>query len=293
MKCSKNRWLYSKRAESRGCRILSTVDFTIKENYTIEDLLKIVATLRGENGCPWDREQTHDSIKSNLLEETYEAYEAIVLEDTELLKEELGDILLQVVFHAQIEKEMDHFNFDQICDGVCKKLVERHPHVFGNVQANTSEQVMDNWEKIKQRQKHQTTATETLRAVPTVFPALMKAQKVQKRAAKAGFDYPETSWAMKDLAGEVEELQSALAHQDADNALEELGDVIFSAVNVARFIGADAESALNEATNKFIDRFEKVEQLALSRKIDMQSSSIEELDALWKEVKHKTTSLEK
>lgn len=206
---------------------MSTVDFTIKENYTIEDLLKIVATLRGENGCPWDREQTHDSIKSNLLEETYEAYEAIVLEDTELLKEELGDILLQVVFHAQIEKEMDRFNFDQICDGVCKKLVERHPHVFSNVQANTSEQVMDNWEKIKQRQKHQTTATETLRAVPTVFPALMKAQKVQKRAAKAGFDYPETSWAMKDLAGEVEELQSALAHQDADNALEELGDVIF------------------------------------------------------------------
>lgn len=266
---------------------MPTVDFISKQSYTLEDLLHIVEVLRGENGCPWDREQTHDSIKGNLLEETYEAYEAIVLEDTELLKEELGDVLLQVVFHAQIEKEAGRFGFDQVCDGICKKLVERHPHVFGSVQADTSEQVMDNWDKIKQKQKRQTTATETLRAVPSVFPALMKAQKVQKRAGKAGFDYPELSWAAEALAGEVRELQEALAAPGWGNAVEELGDVIFSAVNVARFIEADAEAALNEATKKFIDRFEQVEQLALSRKLDMRRASVEELDALWKEVKHK------
>ena len=261
------------------------VDFTFKDSYKVDDLVQIVKLLRGEGGCPWDREQTHDSIKGNLLEETYEAYVAIVLNDTQLLREELGDVLLQVVFHAQIENEAGSFDFDSVCNDVCQKLIERHPHVFGAVKADNSEQVLENWDKIKQKQKNQTTATQTLKAVPSVFPALMKAQKVQKRAAKVGFDYPDTDWAVKDLVSEVEELKSAISSNDMENAAEELGDVIFSAVNVARFIKADAESALNESTKKFINRFEKVEELAIAKGVDMNTASIEQLDALWKEAK--------
>ncbi|MEG1870115.1 MAG: nucleoside triphosphate pyrophosphohydrolase [Oscillospiraceae bacterium] len=262
-------------------------DFQLKELYNIDDLLKIVALLRSENGCPWDKEQTHESIKNNLLEETYEAYEAIVLNDTKLLKEELGDVLLQVVFHAQIENEAGAFDFDGICNDICIKLVERHPHVFGDVTAETTDKVLENWEAIKKKQKNQTTATQTLQAVPTVFPALMKAQKVQKRAAKAGFDYPDTTRALNDLESEIQELKEAIESGEKVDMLDELGDVFFSAVNVARFIDVDAEQALTESTKKFITRFEKVEILADADGIDMKKSSIEQLDELWKQAKKK------
>ena len=259
--------------------------FVPKEQYGIEDLLQIMRLLRSENGCPWDREQNHQSIRKNFLEETYEVLEAIDSGDVALLKEELGDVLLQVVFHARMEEEAGQFGFADVCDGICKKLILRHPHVFGDLQVSGSAEVLSNWEQIKQKSKGHTTAAQTLRSVPAVLPALMRSEKVQSRAAKTGFDYPDAEWAMRDLESELEELKQAIAQRDAPGTEEELGDLLFSAVNVARFIQTDAEQALTKSCEKFIARFEKVEQLASEQKLNMKSASMEELDRLWKQAK--------
>lgn len=174
-----------------------SVDFAFKETYSIEDLLAIMRILRGENGCPWDREQTHQSIRNNFIEETYEAVEAIDNSDPVLLEEELGDVLLQVVYHAEMEREAGRFSFEDVADGICQKLIQRHPHIFGDVVAGTTDEVLDNWDEIKKKTKGQTTYTDTLKSVPKVFPSLMRAAKVQKRAAKSGFAYPDGNWAME------------------------------------------------------------------------------------------------
>ena len=263
------------------------VDFTFQEHYGIDDLLRIMELLRSPDGCPWDKEQTHESIRMNLLEEAYETVEAIDRRDSEALCEELGDVLLQVVFHSRMEQETGGFGFAQVTDGICKKLIERHPHVFGTVQADTTDEVLSNWEQIKQRQKQQTTAAQTLHSVPMTFPALMRAQKVQKRAAKAGFDWDDAAGAMKKLTEEEAELREAAREGRREQVCEELGDLLFSAVNVARFLEVDAEEALTGATNKFIGRFEQVEELARQRGVDMRTAGIEALDRLWEEVKAK------
>lgn len=187
------------------------VTYPKKEKYGIQDLLQIMQILRGENGCPWDKEQTHKSMRRDMLEEAYEVCEAIDLEDRELLKEELGDVLLQVVHHARIEQEQGNFDFEDVCDGICRKLMVRHPHVFSDVQVSGTEEVLNNWDKIKQQTKGQTTGSETLTSVPKTFPALMRAQKVQKRAGKLGFNYPDIYWAMDDLNSELDE-QIGRAH---------------------------------------------------------------------------------
>ncbi len=261
------------------------MDFSYKETYRVDDLLEIMKILRSENGCPWDREQTHQSIRKNLIEETYEAVEAIDREDTALLKEELGDVLLQVVFHAQMEAEAGRFNFDDIADGICKKLIVRHPHIFSTVVADTADEVLANWDRIKKQEKGQQTATDTLQSVSTALPALMRAQKVQQRAARAGFDYDTTAQALGDLESEVEEVKQALASACTDQIEEELGDLIFAAVNVARFSKLDAEEALTSATEKFIRRFAQVERLANQEQVDIQTAPLAELDRLWKEAK--------
>lgn len=261
------------------------MDFEYKEQYNVNDLLKIMKLLRSENGCPWDREQTHQSIRKNLIEETYEAVEAIDCEDTELLKEELGDVLLQVVFHTQMEIEQGHFDFDDVADGVCKKLILRHPHIFSTVVANTADEVLANWDRIKKQEKGQETATDTLCSVSTALPALMRAQKVQQRAARAGFDYDNLTQAMADLDSEVVELKEALASNTLEAVKEELGDLIFAAVNVARFSQFDTEEALTVSTEKFIQRFRRVEELAKAENLDMQTASLEELDELWNRAK--------
>lgn len=241
--------------------------------------------LRSEHGCPWDREQDHHSIRKNFLEETYEVLEAIDNEDQELLKEELGDVLLQVVFHAEMEAEAGCFGFDDVCDGICKKLVLRHPHVFGGVDVSGTGEVLTNWDKIKERSKGQTTCTETLKSVPAVLPALMRSEKVQHRAAKSGFDYPNAQDAIKDLVSEVAELREAVDEGDKTHIDEELGDLLFAAVNVSRFVGADAEQSLSKACDKFIARFEVVERLAVERGLSMKEQPLETLDKLWKEAK--------
>ena len=266
------------------CDIVS-VSYQKKEKYGIDDLLQIMQILRGEGGCPWDREQTHESMRRDMLEEAYEVCEAIDLNDRDLLKEELGDVLLQVVHHARIEEEQGSFNFEDVCDGICRKLIVRHPHVFSDVQVSSTSEVLDNWEKIKQQTKGQTTGTETLTSVPKTFPALMRAQKVQKRANKLGFSYPDVYWAMDDLNSELDELQEAVEEEDPQSCFEELGDVLFSAVNVARFLQVDAEESLNASTQKFIARVQKTEQLAAQRGLDLREASIQELEELWKRAK--------
>lgn len=260
-------------------------DFTLKDRYGIEDLLHIMCLLRGQDGCPWDREQTHESIRKNMIEETYEVVEAIDRKDPDMLCEELGDLLLQVVFHAQMEAEQKVFDFDDVCNGICRKLILRHPHIFADVVANTSEQVLNNWDEIKKKEKGQKTAGDTLRSVPAVLPALMRADKVQHRAAKTGFDYPDPQDALSDLKSEVAELAEAMAGAGEDACREELGDVLFSAVNVARLMHIDPEEALTRSTEKFMDRFEKVERIAAQREMDMSASSMDELNALWAEAK--------
>ena len=261
------------------------VEFDFKENYGFEDLLRIMEILRAPGGCPWDREQTHSSIKQSFIEETYEVIEAINKDDKVLLCEELGDVLLQVVFHTQMEKEAGVFDMSNVCDGICKKLIERHPHVFGEVQVASSAEVLDNWDTIKRKSKQQATQGEAMQKIPLELPALMRAQKLQSKAKKAGFDWDDVSGAYDALQREVEELRQAQAEGDSAKMQDELGDVLFSAVNIARFLDVDAEQALMGANDKFMTRYLLVEKLAQSRGINMKETPIEKLDKLWDEAK--------
>lgn len=260
-------------------------NFQFKENYDINDLVDIVEILRSPDGCPWDREQDHKSIRRDFLEETYEVIEAINKDDRGLLLEELGDVLLQVVFHTQIEREKGSFELSDVADGICKKMIERHPHVFGNVNAETSEQVLENWDVIKKQTKKQKSQTESMLSIPREFPALMRADKVQKKAAKVGFDWDSVDGAFEKVSEELQELKEAVLMGAQDNVLEELGDLLFSVVNVSRFIKVDSEEALTGATDKFIDRFSKVEKMANERGLNMKETELSELDKLWDEAK--------
>lgn len=260
-------------------------DFNFKENYNIDDLLKIMEILRAPGGCPWDAEQTHESIKSNFIEETYEVIEAINKQDKDLLLEELGDVLLQVVFHTEMEREKGVFTFGDVADGVCKKLIERHPHVFGDVKVSSTDEVLSNWDDIKRKSKSQKTQGSSMLKVPKELPALMRAQKIQSKAKKAGFDWDDVSGALSALESEIKELKDAIGTKNQKEIEEEFGDVLFSCVNVARFVDVDSEEALTLSNEKFISRYLVVEKLAQERGINMKESSIEELDKLWDEAK--------
>ncbi len=266
------------------------MDFCFKDKYSVEDLRNIMRILRSEEGCPWDREQNHLSIRSDLLEEAYETADAIDSGDTENLCEELGDLLLQVVFHAQISSEENEFDFDDVADGICKKLIVRHPHVFGNVVAETSEQVLNNWDIIKRETKNQETYTDTLVSVPKAFPALMRAKKVQKRASKAGYDFDSTQSVLEKVDEELKELREVIDSGNQERVSEELGDLLFAVVNVSRFAGADPESSLASAVDKFIGRFAECEKMAVSEGINMAEASPETLDALWNRAKEKDSN---
>ena len=224
-----------------------------EKRYGIADLLDIMRQLRGENGCPWDREQNHQSIRKDLLEEAYEVADAIDRDNSVDLCEELGDLLLQVVFHSQIAQEDNNFDFVDVCDGICKKLILRHPHVFGDVKVESSSQVLDNWDAIKKVEKHQESASETLASVPAAFPSVMRAQKVQKRAAKA---VPAMNG---DMAVAAARLRMA-AEEVATGKNEKIGSMLFAAVALARAAGVDAEEQLQKATDGFITRFRNAEE---------------------------------
>ncbi len=260
-------------------------NFKFKENYNIDDLLEIMAILRAPGGCPWDAEQTHESIKSNFIEETYEVIEAINKQDNDLLLEELGDVLLQVVFHTEMEKEKGTFDFSDVADGICKKLIERHPHVFGDVKVSGTDEVLSNWDDIKRKSKAQKTQGSSMLKVPKELPALMRAQKIQSKAKKAGFDWDDMSGAISALESEIGELKEAIGSENQNEIEDEFGDVLFSCVNVARFIDVDSEEALTRANEKFISRYLVVEKLAEDRGINMKETPIDELDMLWDEAK--------
>lgn len=261
------------------------VEFEQKPQYDIADLREIVRLLRSPGGCPWDREQTHQSIRNDFLEEAYEAVEAIDLEDTALLREELGDVLLQVVFHCCLAQEDNQFDFDAVCDEICKKLIVRHPHVFGDVQAEDTDTVLKNWDAIKKETKGQETYADTLRSVAKSLPALSRAQKVGKRASRAGMDFGDAAAAFDCVRAERAELQAAISEGNTAEMEEELGDLLFSCVNTARHLGIDAEQALSKATDKFIERFSATEDLVRENGQNMPDLTLEELDVYWEDAK--------
>lgn len=256
-----------------------------KENYTVDDLVLVVEVLRSEEGCPWDREQDHKSIRKDFIEETYEVIEAIDTDNPELLREELGDVLLQVAFHAQIEREIGRFDMNDVANDVCVKLIHRHPHVFGNVEADTSEKVLVNWEKIKSEEKERKTVTDKLRAIPPMLPALMRAEKVGKKASC--FDFPDAESVMEKVKEELCELEEAVAlgvHSDIE---EEMGDLLLTLTSLCRKIGVEPELSLSKATDKFINRFEAVENAVISKNGNINEMTMAELDAIWDENKKK------
>ncbi len=261
------------------------VEYTQKAEYNIHDLLEIMKLLRSPGGCPWDQEQNHTSIRNDLLEEAYEAAEAIDLLDMTMLREELGDVLLQVIFHCTLAEEEQAFDFNAVCDEICKKLIIRHPHVFGDVIAKDTETVLNNWDAIKMETKHQETYADTLNAVAKSLPALSRAQKVGKRAGKAGMDFRTPEDAFSCIRSETEELQEAMQLGNTDQITEELGDLLFSCVNTARKLGIDAEQALSQSTQKFIRRFADTESLVKADGKNMPDLPIEILDTYWNQAK--------
>lgn len=242
------------------------VDFQRKRRYGWKDFLEIMRLLRSPGGCPWDAEQTHTSIRRNFLEETYEALDALDRDDPADMREELGDVLMQVAFHAQIETERGRFTMDDVVDGVAQKLVYRHPHVFGDVKVEDSAEVLVNWEALKRKEKSQATTADAIEAVPHTLPALWRAEKISKKATKAGFRWDSAAGALGKLEEEARELRAAVeAGGDAEaphGVREELGDLLFIAANLAQLAGVDPEDALHRACDKFDARFRRVEERA-------------------------------
>ena len=254
-------------------------------NYTMNDLLEIMKRLRADDGCPWDRVQTHQSIKRSMIEEVYEAIEALDNNDDKMFANELGDVLMQVVFHARIAEERGAFNFDTVVNEVCTKLIERHTHVFGKDKAGNETEALDAWEKNKKKEKGLKSFSDALVDVPKNFPALIRAEKVQKKAKAAGFDWENIDGAMDKVYEELDEVKSAMNSESEEKISEEFGDLLFAVVNMGRFLKVDPEISLTDATNKFINRFIKMEKLADEKCKKLDELSLSELDALWEEVK--------
>ena len=261
------------------------INFTSKPRYMLDDLIRLVHALRAPGGCPWDAAQTHLSIRRNFLEEAYEACEALDCDDEAMLREELGDVLLQVVFHAQMEKEKGVFDMDDVADGICKKLIFRHPHIFGDVTVGSTDEILSNWDDLKRKEKKQETDTSTLESVSKSLPSLIRAQKLQKKAAKVGFDWPDVSGALDKVEEELAEVRAAIGG-DGD-VEEEIGDLIFAVTNVSRFVKVDSERAAEKTCNKFVRRFADMEQQAKAQGKQLSELTLEEMDALWDEAKKK------
>lgn len=260
---------------------MKTEVYPKKEFYNITDLLAIVKILRGDNGCAWDKEQDHHSIRMDVLEEAYEVMEAIDAENADLLREELGDLLLQVVFHAELETEKNSFDFDGVCDGICKKLIYRHPHVFGNIHVENSDEVLKNWDSLKSKSKGEETAAQRLESVPKLLPSLMRGQKVCKRASNAGLNCVSKADAIENIKGAVSQLEKAAASSKDDDTEEKLGNLLFACCNLASLLKKDGEKALTMAINQFIMQFRDMEDTALSRGITIDQMPQDELNALF------------
>lgn len=256
-----------------------------KKRFDFSDLCEIMELLRDEKGCPWDREQNHKTIRKNIIEEAYEAAEAIDSENSELLCEELGDYMLQAVFHAQISKENGGFDMEDVCTGVCSKLILRHPHIFGDVSVSGSSDVLKNWEAIKQKSKGVKTVSGSIDGVSKALPALMRAHKIGEKAAKVKFDFASSFAALEKVKEETEEVNEALAVGDKGRIEEEIGDLLLAVSCVARLANVDAEEALCRANDKFAARFRLVEASAVAENADISAMSEEEKDLLWEKSK--------
>ncbi len=251
-------------------------------NYpNLERLIDIIEILRSENGCKWDKEQTHATLKRNMLEEAYEAVDAIDDNDFDHLKEELGDVLLQVVLHSQIAKEEKKFNIEDVAKGISDKLIHRHPHVFGDVKVNSTNEILDNWEKLKKEEKPDRTSI--MDGISRSQSALMSAQKISKKAVKVGFEWPSEKSLYDCVISEIKEFSDAKTIEDKE---DELGDILFAVVNLARWNKIDAEQALLKANKKFIKRFQAMEKSADK---ELEHLSLEEWDKLWKQAKIQTS----
>ena len=246
--------------------------------------MRLISFLRSEQGCPWDQAQTHQSIRRNFIEEVYEACEALDADDKTHMREELGDVLMQVLFHTDIERQAGSFDIDDVADAACKKLVSRHPHVFGTAEQRAAG---FDWEAEKRRERGQTTVTETMESVSKALPSLWRAEKIQSKAAKAGFDWRSGEEAFRKIPEETAELEEAIRSGDSDAIEEELGDLLFAVVKVARFQGIDPERAVHRACEKFTRRFSAVETAASESGKSVSELSFEELDAIYHSIKSK------
>ena len=253
--------------------------------HTMEDLIEIMSILRGKDGCPWDKAQDHETLRPYVIEEAYEVIDAIDRGESGDLVEELGDLLLQVIFHSRIAEERGDFDFSDVIDGICKKMIRRHPHIFGEKHVKDQAEVLKNWEKIKQEEKEITTLADSMEGLPKTLPALMEAFKVQEKAARVGFDWDDVKYPMAKVIDELEELKEVYKGENRDKIKEELGDLIFSCVNVARFLGVEPELCLREATQKFIRRFGSVEAETTKFGKTLQDMTLIEMDKLWNEAK--------
>ncbi|SFR71636.1 nucleoside triphosphate pyrophosphohydrolase [Anaeromicropila populeti] len=258
-----------------------------KEKYEFSDFMEIIRHLRGENGCPWDREQTHDSLRVCMIEEAYEVVDAIERKDLPNLREELGDVLLQVALHSAIAEETGEFTVDEVIHEVSEKMIRRHPHVFGNSTISDAEGVVKKWEEIKREEHNEITISEGLLKVPKVLPSNMRAQKVQKKAAKAGFDFEDITQVMDKVEEELRELKEAMKEGDSCQIDEEYGDLMFSMTNLARFLGLNAENSLTNSIDKFINRFVGIERIATSEGKSLSQLTIDQMNELWERVKEK------
>jgi tetrapyrrole methylase family protein / MazG family protein len=261
----------------------------LSENSSFESFQNLVARLRSPEGCPWDREQTHQTLRPHLLEEAYEVLAALDVDDSQKLKEELGDLLLQIVLHAQIANEYRDFSMVEILQGINEKLVRRHPHVFGSVEIKDKEGVLSNWERLKSIERAHSNDREIglLDGVSEILPALLQAESYQKRAARVGFDWPDKQGVLQKISEEIVEFEQT---SDQEPRVSEIGDLLFSIVNLARWYDIDAESALREANSRFRQRFSYIEETARNLKVGLSDLSLDELDALWNEAKMKENS---
>lgn len=265
----------------KGCRRSKIVlDFLCKESYDLRDFVALVSYLRSPRGCPWDQVQTHESIRRNFLEETYEACEAIDAGDLVHMREELGDVLMQVLFHTDIEREAGHFDIDDVADAACKKLVYRHPHVFRRDEPDAPD-----WDTMKQRERAQTTTAEAMDSVARSLPALWRCDKIQAKAAKTGFEWSDVHAALDKVDEETRELRAAVASGDTEEIGDELGDLLFAAVKVARFAGIDPEQAAHAACEKFIRRFSAMETAAANDGTALEQCTLEQMLTLWQQAK--------
>ncbi|WP_347372405.1 nucleoside triphosphate pyrophosphohydrolase [Clostridium saudiense] len=249
------------------------------------DLINTIEILRGEDGCAWDREQTHESIKNSLIEEAYETVEAIEGDNIDGLIEELGDVLLQVVFHSVIGKEDGYFNISDVIEAITTKMIYRHPHVFGNVVADSSKEVLENWDELKKKEKNYETLTEEIEGIAKTLPALTKAHKVQKKVSKVGFDFEDVNEAVKKIEEEINEVLDVYKSNNMEKIINEVGDLLFACVNVARLLNVDEEEALNKSIKKFVKRFKFVEENLLKQDKNLNDSTLDEMNALWEDSK--------